>query len=85
MNWLKALLAKRLKDLAIVATILLNGLLLGIVVLVFGRILTSISDWLFTGGTWASRAITAVSDLFAVVLFILFSVRDLVRYYRRGQ
>jgi hypothetical protein len=76
----KALLEWHLDDLVAILLILFKELVVAVAILGSGRAIVAVATLLFPEGGWSTRLIKTLSELFAVLAFIVLAVRDLWRY-----
>ena len=79
---LKDTFGEHLADSARVVMILVKEGLLAVVVLLIGRGIAWIATVLSPGADWVSTTVSTISDLGAILLFLVLVVRDLWEYFK---
>jgi hypothetical protein len=79
---IKRILREHLNDLLAILAIIVKELIVAVAILASGWVLLELSARWSPHGGWSAEVIKALSELFAILAFVVLAIRDLWRYPR---
>ena len=79
---IKRILREHSNDLLAILAIILKELIVAIAILASGWVLLELSARWFPKGRWSTEVTKVLSELFAILAFVVLAIRDLWRYLR---